>query len=154
MEYKKLDINYRILDLEDLLFRDRELMNRALDIIDNSYSPYSEFKVACAVRTKSGKIFLGVNQENVAYPSGMCAERIALSNAVTFHQEPTSLFIVAKDESNNPATAFPCGACRQVMMEIQNNISKQNIKVMILTNEQKVVCFESVNDLLPFSFVF
>ncbi len=154
MEYKKLDINYRVLELDELLFRDKELLKRALEVLDNSYSPYSRFKVACAVRTKSGKVFLGCNQENVAYPSGMCAERVALFNAGTANQKPISLFIVAKDENNEFATAFPCGACRQVMMEFQNNMTKQNIKIMILTKEKKVVYFESVNDLLPFSFVF
>ncbi len=154
MEYRKLDISYRVLDLDELLFRDRELMNMALEVLDNAYSPYSHFKVACAVRTKSGKVFLGTNQENIAYPSGMCAERVALFNAGTSKQKPTSLFIVAKDENDEFATAFPCGACRQVMMEFQTNISKQNIKVMVLTKEKKVVYFESVNDLLPFSFVF
>ena len=154
MEYKKLEINYKVLEIDELFFRDRELMNRALEVLDNSYSPYSHFKVACAVRTKSGKIFLGCNQENMAYPSGMCAERVALFNAGVSKQKPTSLFIVAKDKDNNLATAFPCGACRQVMMEFQTNISKQNIKVMILSKDQKVICFENINDLLPFSFVF
>ena len=154
MEYKKLEINYKVLEIDELFFRDRELMNRALEVLDNSYSPYSHFKVACAVRTKSGKIFLGCNQENMAYPSGMCAERVALFNVGVSKQKPTSLFIVAKDKDNNLATAFPCGACRQVMMEFQTNISKQNIKVMILSKDQKVICFENINDLLPFSFVF
>ncbi|MDO5759992.1 MAG: cytidine deaminase [Bacteroidota bacterium] len=152
MEKHTLNIDYNILQIEDLSLQDRELMDKAKEELKNSYSPYSHFKVACAIRTKSGKIFVGCNQENVAYPSGLCAERVALFSVGAKKEIPQTLFIVAKNEKNETSTAFPCGACRQVMAEFQNFISKQDIKIMLLTQDEKILSFKSVNDLLPFTF--
>lgn len=154
MEKHTLNIDYKILQIEELSTKDKELLERAKMELENSYSPYSHFKVACAIRTISDKIFVGCNQENIAYPSGLCAERTALFSLGAEKEKPQTLFIVAQNEKNESATAFPCGACRQVMVEFQNSIAKQDIKVMILTKDNKVLCFNNVDSLLPFSFDF
>lgn len=154
MEKHTLNIDYKILQIEELPAKDKELLEKAKMELKNSYSPYSHFKVACAVRTISDKIFVGCNQENIAYPSGLCAERTALFSLGAEKEKPQTLFIVAQNEKDEPATAFPCGACRQVMVEFQNSITKQDIKVMILTKDNKVLCFNNVDSLLPFSFDF
>lgn len=154
MEKHSLSIDYKILQPEELSTKDRELLEKAKVELKNSYSPYSHFKVACAVRTISDKIFIGCNQENIAYPSGLCAERTALFSLGAEKEKPQTLFIVAQNEKDEPATAFPCGACRQVMVEFQNSITKQDVKIMILTKNNKVLCFNNVDSLLPFSFDF
>lgn len=154
MEKHSLSIDYKILQPEELSTKDRELLEKAKMELKNSYSPYSHFKVACAVRTISDKIFVGCNQENIAYPSGLCAERTALFSLGADKEKPQTLFIVAQNEKDEPATAFPCGACRQVMVEFQNFITKQDVKIMILTKNNKVLCFNNVDSLLPFSFDF
>lgn len=154
MEKHTLNIDYKILQIEELPAKDKELLEKAKIELKNSYSPYSHFKVACAVRTMSDKIFVGCNQENIAYPSGLCAERTALFSLGAEKEKPQTLFIVAQNEKDEPATAFPCGACRQVMVEFQNSITKQDVKVMILTKDNKVLCFNNVDSLLPFSFDF
>lgn len=154
MEKHTLNIDYKILQIEELPAKDKELLEKAKIELKNSYSPYSHFKVACAVRTTSDKIFVGCNQENIAYPSGLCAERTALFSLGAEKEKPQTLFIVAQNEKDEPATAFPCGACRQVMVEFQNSITKQDVKVMILTKDNKVLCFNNVDSLLPFSFDF
>lgn len=154
MEKRTLNIDYKILQIEELPAKDKELLEKAKIELKNSYSPYSHFKVACAVRTMSDKIFVGCNQENIAYPSGLCAERTALFSLGAEKEKPQTLFIVAQNEKDEPATAFPCGACRQVMIEFQNSITKQDVKVMILTKDNKVLCFNNVDSLLPFSFDF
>ncbi len=154
MEKHTLNIDYKILQIEELSAKDKELLEKAKAELENSYSPYSNFKVACAIRTISDKIFVGCNQENIAYPSGLCAERTALFSLGAEKEKPQTLFIVAQNEKDEPATAFPCGACRQVMVEFQNSITKQDIKVMILTKDNKVLCFNNVDSLLPFSFDF
>lgn len=154
MEKHTLNIDYKILQIEELPAKDKELLEKAKIELKNSYSPYSHFKVACAVRTTSDKIFVGCNQENIAYPSGLCAERTALFSLGAEKEKPQTLFIVAHNEKDEPATSFPCGACRQVMIEFQNSITKQDVKVMILTKDNKVLCFNNVDSLLPFSFDF
>lgn len=154
MEKHSLSIDYKVLQPEELSTKDRELLEKAKMELKNSYSPYSHFKVACAVRTISDKIFVGCNQENIAYPSGLCAERTALFSLGAEKEKPQTLFIVAQNEKDEPATAFPCGACRQVMVEFQNSITKQDVKIMILTKNNKVLCFNNVDSLLPFSFDF
>ncbi|MBR1770339.1 MAG: cytidine deaminase [Bacteroidales bacterium] len=154
MENKHLDIEYKILQTSELSEEDAELMQKALEVLNNSYSPYSHFKVGCAVRCKSNKIYTSCNQENIAYPSGLCAERSALFSLGGKKEEPTALFIAAKDGNNEISTAYPCGACRQVMAEFEKNISHQNLRVMILRKDLSVISFDKTEDLLPFGFDF
>jgi cytidine deaminase len=90
---------------------DRELYDEATGIASRAYAPYSRFLVGAAVRARDGRVFLGVNVENAAYPLGICAEKSALSAAVTAGYGPGQLEAIA-------ITASPCGGCRQWLHEL------------------------------------
>jgi cytidine deaminase len=90
---------------------DRELYEQALEVADRAYAPYSNFHVGAAVLARDGRIFVGVNVENAAYPLGVCAEKTALTRAVTDGCRPGDLEAIA-------ITASPCGGCRQWLHEL------------------------------------
>tara|TARA_R110002050_G_scaffold290260_1_gene443704 strand:+ start:29453 stop:29950 length:498 start_codon:yes stop_codon:yes gene_type:complete len=140
--------------LNELSLEFQDLVSQAKLALKSSYAPYSGFSVASAVLLKNGKVILGSNQENIAYPSGLCAERVALFSAGTNFPEVEieTIAIVAKSKHGNvtdPVT--PCGACRQVMIEIESNQSKP-ITVIMMGNEGTVWVSQSVNNLIPFYF--
>lgn len=91
---------------------DRELLDRADAVAANAYAPYSKFFVGCAVRTRDGRVFEGVNVENAAYPLGVCAEKTALGAAATAGVRPGDVEVLA-------VTASPCGGCRQWFHEFR-----------------------------------
>jgi cytidine deaminase len=91
---------------------DRELLERADAVAARAYAPYSKFFVGCAVRTRDGRVFEGVNVENAAYPLGVCAEKTALGAAATAGVRPGEVEVLA-------VTASPCGGCRQWLHEFQ-----------------------------------
>ncbi len=139
--------------LDQLDQRDRELVQAAIDATKTSYAPYSGFNVGAAVRLDNGEIVRGSNQENAAYPSGICAERTAMFYASAAYPEAsmTALAIAASHKGNlctNPVS--PCGACRQVMAQYQFK-GKRNLEI-ILVGADKIWKFEKVDDLLPFIF--
>ncbi|MBW6482261.1 MAG: cytidine deaminase [Vicingaceae bacterium] len=127
------------------------LLKKAEENLHNAYAPYSKFKVSSAIRLKNGEIILGTNQENAAYPSGICAERVAVFYAgATFPNEIIEEIAIVTETSNE--TPFsPCGACRQVLLEYEYK-QKQPIKVVMKSGNSKIWCFNSVSDLLPFAF--
>lgn len=137
---------------EELSAADKELIFKAIETLKNSYAPYSEFKVACAVRTLSNRVVCGCNQENIAYPSGLCAERAALFAVGNLGEKPDSVCIVAQNNEGDFVDAYPCGACRQVIIEFEQKISKKNIRILVLRKDGDVLCVESAKDLLPFEF--
>lgn len=133
---------------------EQNLLASAKEAALNAYSPYSRFNVGAAVLLENGKIITGNNQENAAYPSGLCAERVALFSAsaqypgvgvqaiaITAHSDET--------EINEPVT--PCGACRQVMVEYENR-SKELTKVIMMGEKGPVIVAPSVKSLIPLSF--
>ncbi len=154
MEKFSLNIDYCLKDEQELDDKEKLLINKALQATEKSYNPYSHFSVGAAVLLDNDSIVLGTNQENIAYPSGLCAERTALFASRLQEGKVKCIAIAARGENGQIATAYPCGACRQVMMEFEKNISKQNIKVLILKSDSKVLCFNTVEALLPFSFDF
>jgi cytidine deaminase len=91
---------------------DRELLEQADAVAAHAYAPYSKFFVGCAVRTRDGRVFEGVNVENAAYPLGVCAEKTALGAAATAGVQPGDVEVLA-------VTASPCGGCRQWFHEFQ-----------------------------------
>lgn len=132
---------------------DRELVEKAIDALRGSYSPYSHFKVGAALRLEDGTIVKGSNQENNAYPAGLCAERTAMFAAGANYPGVAfdTIAIVAYHEGHilsDPAT--PCGVCRQVMAEYQTKGGKP-LKV-ILAGAKKSYKFFKVDDLLPLIF--
>lgn len=132
---------------------DRELAEAAIEAVASSYAPYSNFNVGAAVRLEDGEIVKGANQENAAYPSGLCAERTALFYAGASRPDKAIVSIAIAAGQNGvlcekPAT--PCGACRQVMAQYQTKGGKP--MSVLLVGASKVWKFERVDDLLPLIF--
>ncbi len=151
---KTITINYKVYSsTTELEVEDRELVLNAKLAADKAYAPYSKFNVGAAVRMANGTIINANNQENAAYPSGLCAERVAIFYAqATYPKIPIeSIAIVAKQDGIvTGKVVYPCAACRQVMMEAQQRGGKP-IKV-IMASESKIEVVDSIDALLPFSF--
>ena len=122
MKEIKLEIRIYSLQYDELTPQDRELMDKAKEATSRSYAPYSKFSVGAAALLKNGVIVTGTNQENAAYPSGLCAERTTLfyANSQYPDQPVLTLAIAARSESGYLDTPIPpCGACRQVLLETE-----------------------------------
>ena len=139
---------------EVLEANDRLLLEKAIEASNSAYAPYSEFRVGAALLLENGEIVIGNNQENAAYPSGLCAERVAMFYAsAKFPGVPFKTIAITanSDKVNICSPISPCGACRQVMVEYEV-ISKNPIRVILAGHTGAVQIIDSVNDLLPFSF--
>lgn len=138
----------------DLELNDRQLLAQAHEAALRAYAPYSHFKVGAAVLLDNGIIITGNNQENAAYPSGLCAERVALFYANAQFPDCTSVAIaITAIGETRPVTEpiTPCGSCRQVMAEYEKKGGK-NLKVIMQGQEGVVMVADSMKVLLPFSF--
>jgi len=120
-----------------------QLAQLALQARQNSYSPYSHYRVGAALMAASGKIYLGCNIENAAYPVSLCAERVAMFKAVSEGERRFSAIAVATDNAGSP-----CGSCRQVMAEFA-----LEIPVYLVNGRGEVVQTTSVRELLPGAFL-
>lgn len=141
-------------DLAELSLQEQKLLKAAQKACDKSYAPYSNFHVGAAVLLKNGVIVEGVNQENAAYPSGLCAERVAFFNCgVLYPQEEIIQIAIAARKTNSVEfiAAMPCGACRQVMAEFEDR-QAQAISLIFRTENLQIVKVNSVADLLPLKF--
>jgi cytidine deaminase len=139
--------------IDELNQADRELVTAARDASENAYAPYSEFQVGAAVRLENGLIVRGANIENAAFPSGICAERNALSHSASNYPEekPVAIAIAARTTDGLTIEPVPpCGNCRQVIAEeeFRNGI---NIRV-ILSGKSKILMIDKGSDLLPLQF--
>jgi len=139
---------------DELSSPDRELLERAILAKSSAYAPYSRFEVGAAVRLSNGMIFTGNNQENVAYPSGLCAERVALFHAQAEYPEvPVEAIAITASaddfQLNEPVS--PCGSCRQVMAEYENR-HRNRIRV-IMGGNGYLRAVNGVDNLLPFMFM-
>ena len=140
--------------LEEMDSSMRELVEKAKAMTQNAYCPYSHFHVGAAARLADGQIVAGSNQENAAYPSGLCAERTTLfaANANHPHTPVEALAIACYTHGHfTKDAASPCGACRQVMLETEHRFG-QPMQV-ILYGEDMCYVFDSAADLLPLNFV-
>lgn len=154
MEYKKLIIDFELCQLDELSNTEQILVQKAIEATDTAYAKYSHFYVGAAALLGNGEIVIGSNQENAAFPSSLCAERTAIFAAqANYPEQPIDMIAIAAKNDNgllkNPIT--PCGACRQVMLEIEDRYQRP-VKVL-LYGENGVYRIASVKDLLPFSFV-
>jgi len=151
MKQKNISFSYKEFDkAEELDADDRELLVAAQKATANSYSPYSGFSVGAALRLESGRIVTGTNVENAAFPSGICAERNAISSAVSCYpgDKPVALAIAAfSGGSFTSDPVSPCGNCRQVIAEEEYRNSK-NIR-LILGGSIKIRIIDKGADLLP-----
>lgn len=139
------------LQLED---EDSKLLKEAWDACESAYAPYSQFRVGAAVRLANNLIFKGNNQENAAYPSGICAERVAVFSAAATYPgiQIKTIAVVAKTKIFNlsyPVT--PCGACRQVMAEYEM-LSGKPMRVILQGNSEKIWIIDGIANLLPLMF--
>lgn len=154
MNYRH-QIEYELFDSwEDLNEQERMLVLSAYEICADAYAPYSKFKVGATALLSNGEIVRGNNQENVAYPSGLCAERVALffAGANFPNEHVNTLCIVAKgDLLPMDQLLSPCGSCRQVMIETENRQQSQ-MRVILVSQNKKTIVFHAAADLLPFAF--
>ena len=154
MTNKEIKIDYlEFNSLEELSAEDRRLADAAIQATSRSYAPYSNFNVGAAIMFEDGEIIQGANQENAAYPSGLCAERTALFYASSYRPDTPiiSLAIAASQKGTLCAIpATPCGACRQVMAQYQTKSGKS--MSILLVGSEKIWKFDSVEGLLPLIF--
>ena len=130
---------------------DLKLLKEAEKAMHNAYAPYSEFKVGAAVLLENGKIITGNNQENAAYPSGICAERVAIFYACAQYPKVAvkTIAIICDTKTNEPVT--PCGACRQVIAEYEQ-LSGKKIRMIMSTPGGKIYAAHGIETFLPFMF--
>lgn len=153
MQKITIETNVTIYSFEELENSQKELINKAKEQVNKAYAPYSGFHVGAAVELENGEIFAANNQENSAYPSGLCAERVAIffANAQYPNVAVKTLAIAAFTNGKfieEPVT--PCGSCRQVLLETEMRFER-NIKVL-LYGTNHIFQIENVKQLLPLCF--
>lgn len=141
-------------DRDKLPLVEADLLEIAVEAAKHAYAPYSHFKVGAAVLMKNGHIISGNNQENAVYPSGMCAERVALFYAAAqFPETPIAKIAITaighKTEVNQPVP--PCGGCRQTMLEYEMKFGEP-IEIIMAGEQGDVFIAKSAADLLPLAF--
>ncbi len=154
MKQLTLQTNVTVCQLEELSPVLRKLVETAKAKTQDAYCPYSHYHVGAAALLSDGQVITGSNQENAAYPSGLCAERTTLfaANANNPHTPVEALAIACYTNGHfTKDAASPCGACRQVMLETEHRFGK-DMKV-ILYGEDNCYVFERAADLLPLNFV-
>lgn len=140
--------------IQELPQMEQNLMQKAIEVRKKAYAPYSKFRVGAAILLENGEIVIGSNQENAAYPSGLCAERVAIFHAGAVYPDVRILKIVitaASDDNMTTIPVPPCGACRQTIAEYE---IRQNapVEIFYMGETGEVYQSESLKNLLPFLF--
>lgn len=143
----------KVCQYNELSDQDKQLIDKAKEMTQHSYAPYSKFRVGAAALLANGAIVTGSNQENAAYPSGLCAERTTLfyANSQYPDQAVLTLAVAARTEQDfidNPIP--PCGACRQVILETETRY-KHPVRIL-LYGKKEIYLIKGIRDLLPLSF--
>lgn len=143
----------KVCQYDELSDQDKQLIDKAKEMTQHSYAPYSKFRVGAAALLANGAIVTGSNQENAAYPSGLCAERTTLfyANSQYPDQAVLTLAVAARTEQDfidNPIP--PCGACRQVILETETRY-KHPVRIL-LYGKKEIYLIKGIRDLLPLSF--
>ena len=150
-----LNTNITVFDSFDELSKEtQELLECAQEAKEKAYAPYSNFKVGAALLLENGMIVSGNNQENAAYPSGICAERVAIWRAASEFPEVAILKLAVTASATSHLTkkpVAPCGACRQTLSEYEIN-QQQPIEVYLKGDVGKIIKVDAVMDLLPIAF--
>lgn len=149
-----INTSVKVYRLEEFADDDRRLIDEAREAATRCYAPYSHFAVGAAVRLVDGTVVTGNNQENAAYPSGICAERTTLfwTNAQYPDVAVETLVIAARSESGELARPIsPCGACRQVILEVEKRF-KRPIRIILFGTNESYVVDDGVKALLPLCF--
>ncbi|HET8803724.1 MAG TPA: cytidine deaminase [Aequorivita sp.] len=155
MKKQKIEIQLVVFEtISELPKNIQKLMDKAQQARENAYAPYSHFRVGAAILMASGEITLGNNQENAAFPSGLCAERVAIfhTGALFPNEKISAMAITARSLNQSLSEPIgPCGACRQSMAEYEQK-QKSPIAVYFMGETGKIVKVDSVMDLLPLGF--
>ena len=154
MKEEKIELTFTRAKLGELSQSEQDLIANTQHAFSNAYAPYSGFLVGASVLLENGEIINGSNQENAAYPSGLCAERVALFYAGAKYPEVAikTIAISAKSKTFEiDDVVSPCGACRQVMAEYQQK-QGQDIRLLLHSPNDEVLIANSVTYLLPFMF--
>lgn len=155
MKEIKVNTQFTVFDsINELSLEDQDLMKNAIEARNNAYAPYSKFNVGCALLLDNGEIVIGSNQENAAYPSGLCAERVAIfhTGAVYPKSKILKMAITAGSTTSVASKPIPpCGACRQSIFEYE---FKQDlpIEIYFMGETGEVYQSNSIQNLLPLSF--
>jgi len=148
-------IAYEELDsANDLTAAEQTTWQAARDATVHAYAPYSGFQVGAALLLADGTVFRGTNQENAAFPSGLCAERTALFGLAAsqpLHGPIVGMAVAARPKGGDFGPALPCGACRQVMLEYETR-QGQCIPLLLPGRVGTILRFSSLAALMPFSF--
>lgn len=140
--------------VKDLTAADAELLAEAKKAVKSAYAPYSEFNVGAALRLNNGQIAIGNNQENAAYPSSLCAERVAIYHASAIYPNVgiNAIAISCKTKLVKVAVPLsPCGSCRQAIAEYENRFGKP-IRIIMQGETGEIYIAKSIEDLLPLMF--
>ena len=144
-----INISYEHYTLDTLPTSDSELVKAAFEATTQAYAPFSGFKVGAAARLRSGEIITAANCESEVFPSGLCAERSLLYHYATNHADnPIEAMAIASNPSEREC--YPCGACRQVMLDTENR--QQSPIRIIMAGGGTATVVSSAKDLLPFTF--
>ncbi|MDC1504843.1 cytidine deaminase [Winogradskyella sp.] len=155
MEHLKIETTLEVYNTISELSQDiQNLMSEAIEARNNAYAPYSNFNVGAAILLDNNKVVIGNNQENAAYPSGLCAERTAIYYAGAKYPKAKILKMALTASSQNQITDKPippCGACRQTIAEYEMK-QEQPIEIYFMGAQGKVVKSNSLANLLPLLF--
>lgn len=149
-----INTSVKVCAFEEFSADDRKLINEAREAATRCYAPYSRFGVGAAVRLQDGRVVTGNNQENAAYPSGTCAERTTLfwANAQYPDVAVDTLAIAARSESGELARPIsPCGACRQVILEVEKRFNRP-IRIILFGTDESYLVEDGIKALLPLCF--
>ena len=143
-----------VCQLDELTDTERHLVEAAIEVTSRSYAPYSHFCVGAAVRLSNGTVIIGCNQENAAYPSGLCAERTALFAAgAQYPDQPIEMLAIAARNPEGELTeepTGPCGSCRQVIIESETR-SRRKMRILLYGRRHTYV-LDGISTLMPLSF--
>lgn len=148
----KKTFEYSVTELNGLNENQRKVVAKAEEIMKRAYAPYSKFKVGAAVELDNGEIVVGNNQENAAYPSGLCAERVAIFSAKAQYPSHNIVRIALfTNRENEELSVSPCGSCRQSILEYEVE-QRTPIEIIFQGEKDNFVIVKQVGDLLPFHF--
>jgi len=155
MNQEKYNFSFEVYNSADELpEQDALLVREARNITGNAYAPYSNFHVGAIAQLSNGKTVTGTNQENAAYPVGICAERVLLSTASSlFPNVAIDTIAISYDNKNGKSDhpISPCGICRQTLLEFEERV-KQPIRLILSGLEGKIYIIQKASQLLPLSF--
>ena len=154
MEELVLKSTVKVSQMSELTDAERSLVEQAIEATNRSYAPYSHFHVGAALKLQNGEIFIGCNQENAAFPSGICAERSALFAAgAQYPDQPVIMLAIAARNEEGVFTEHPvspCGPCRQVLIETETRF-RHPVRIL-LYGQRCVYVVDGIKELMPLSF--